>query len=191
MLQNAARRRGGFTLLELVIVMTIIGIVLTITMPHIDVARLRMNAGFRQVGMTLLVAQRNAVMRQHAVVVAFDSAGRRLRIHDDRNNDGVVQAGELIDFVQLEDGVVFGRGTAPPLPIGGSAISFVKRQGALPALTFQRSGSAGERGVVYLTSARGVASTRYASDGRAFVVTPATGRTTQFEYAGGQWIRRF
>lgn len=190
-MHQIAPLRSGFTLVELLVVMTIIGIVATFAMPRIDYTRIRMDSGFRQVAMRLLAAQRKAVLQQHAVIVALDSAGRQLRIHEDRNNNGVIDAGERIEYMLLEDGVVFGRGSAPAASIGSNAIMLKKKQGTLPAVTFHRSGSAGELGGFYLTSARGGSSARFAEDARAFEIDRATGRTSLLQYAGGRWIRRF
>lgn len=190
-MHQIAPKRSGFTLLELLVVMMIIGIVATFAMPRIDYTRMRIDSGFRQVGITLLAAQRKAVLQQHAVIVAFDSVQRRLRIHDDRNNNGVVDPGERVEYRMLEGGVVFGRGSAPAAIIGNNAIMLNRRQDALPAVTFHRSGSTGESGGFYLTSARSSMSTRYAGDSRAFEIDRATGRTSLLQYSGDRWIRRF
>jgi prepilin-type N-terminal cleavage/methylation domain-containing protein len=186
-----ARVRPGFTLLELTMVLVVVGLVASIGMPRIDLTRVRMDSGFRQVGITMLKAQRTAIMRQHAVIVAFDTTGRRLRVHEDQNNDGVMQGGEPVEFLALEDGVFFGRGSAPALPMGVGPISFARRQAGLPAVTFLRSGGATESGGLYLTSLRAIGAPRYADDARAFTVSRATGRVFQFQYAGGAWRRRF
>ena len=120
--------RAGITIVELVVVMMVVGIVLSIGMPRIDLTRVRMDSGFRQLGIKLLAAQRMAIMRQHSVVIAFDTVGGRIRLHEDRNNDGAVQSTEPITFVALEEGLVFGRGMAAAMPMGGGPITFVKRQ---------------------------------------------------------------
>lgn len=189
--KNRQNCRSGFTLLELVVVMVIAGVVATIAVPRIDVGRVRASSAYRQVAMTLLAAQRSAVLKQHAVVLAFDTTRGLIRVHYDRNNSGVIDGGEEQTFVKLEEGVVFGRAGVPALPMGGSAITFSKRQDGLPALTFQRSGSATENGGFYLTSARAGSSARHREDNRAFEVQRATGRASLYEYAGGSWRRSF
>jgi hypothetical protein len=111
-------------------------------------------------------------------------------VHEDRNNNGLVDAGENVNYTQLEPGVVFGRGVTPPRPLSGAIVSFVKRQNSMPAVTFTRSGSSGEMGVFYMTSTRTANGGNFPGDTRAFEVERATGRTTVFRYTTA-WIRSF
>ena len=189
--KNRKFSKSGFTLLELTIVLLIAGTVATIALPRIDLARVRSDSAYRQIGMTLLAAQRSAVLRQHAVVVAFDTARQRIRVHYDRDNSGAREDGEEVNYVALEEGTVFGRANAPALPMGASAITFQKKQEMLPAVTFQRSGSATENGGFYLTSGRAVQTGQHATDTRAFEIQRATGRTTLYLYASNGWRRSF
>lgn len=181
-----ARGIGGFTLIEALVIVTVIGIVVGIAIPRVDVKRFRMNEAVREVASTLARAQYRAVLQQHDVVVWFDVAARRLRVHDDRNNDGDIQAGEPVTVVALPDGVVFGRGGAPALPMGLGPVTFRQRFGT-PYVTFQRNGSAGEAGGLYLTAA---GSTEPA-DSRAVEVERATGRASWFLHDGTAWKRGF
>jgi prepilin-type N-terminal cleavage/methylation domain-containing protein len=189
--RRVIQRRAGFTLLELVVVLVIMGIVATFAAPRIDLNRFRVNSAYQAVAMTLLSAQRIAIRKQHAIVVAIDTAGKRLRIHEDRDNDGVIDSGERIDFLQLEEAIVFGRGVAPARPMGNEPVSFVKQQGGLPAVTFTRSGSAGEMGGFYLTSIRAARGGNFPEDTRAYEVERATGRATVFRFTNGSWVRSF
>jgi prepilin-type N-terminal cleavage/methylation domain-containing protein len=180
----APRARAGFTILELVVVMMLTSIVVGMALPQIDLMAMEMNAAGRQVSMTLLKAQRQAVLRQHAVVVALDTAARRLRVHEDNDNDGVIDNGELLNFVQLEGAVVFSRGSAPALAFGSAAISLAKTQDGMPAVTFHRSGSASEYGGFYITSRRDVGGGIHTDHARAFEVNRATGRISLFQHDG-------
>jgi len=145
-----------------------------------------MNEAVREVASTLARAQYRAVLQQHDVIVWFDVAPRRLRVHEDRNNDGLVQAGEPVTYVQLPDGVVFGRGPAPALPMGLGPVTFKQRFGT-PYVTFHRNGSASEAGGLYLTAV-GNAEAR---DARAIEVERSTGRASWFVYDGSAWKRGF
>lgn len=184
------RSQPGFTLLELIIVLVIIGIVVTIAAPRINLNMFRLNSAYQTVAMTMMSAQRVAIRKQHGIVVAFDTVNNQVRVHEDRNNNGVVDAGELVNYTQLEPGVVFGRGVTPARPMGGQTVSFVKVQNGMPAVTFTRSGSSGEMGVFYLTSTRTKAGGNFPEDTRAFEIERATGRTTVFRY-NNAWIRSF
>jgi Tfp pilus assembly protein FimT len=176
--------RAGVSLIELVLILVIMGILASIALPRLDLGRMTVDAAAGTMTMTMLGAQRIAIQEQHNVVVAFDTVAGTMRVHRDRNNDGVLDPGERTETVRLEDGVRYGRGTAPARAIGGRAVTFTRVQGALPALTFHRSGSASEIGGFYMTSVgRG--------DTRAFEVERSTGRTIRYEYDGSSWQRWF
>lgn len=185
-------RRSGMTVTELLVVMIMFAIVATIAMPRLNLRRLRIDAAVREVNITMLSAQRLAIQKQHNVVVAFDTAQRLIRIHEDADNDGVMDGGELVRQRPLGDGVRFGLGGATARAIGGSAINFVRGQAGLPAVTFSRAGTASEIGGFYISSAdSGILGA--ISDTRAFEVERATGRTERFRWdpATNQWDRAF
>lgn len=180
------RDRNGYTLIELLTVVTIIGILAAMATPVLDTSRLQAEAAAQSLGTTLLNAQRTAVSRQHAVVVAFDVANHRIRIHQDANNNGVIDSRETVTFHSLEPPVRFGRGAAPARPIGANAVSFTRRQGDLAALTFYRNGSASEEGVFYLT-----ARPDRANHTRAIEIDRGTGRISWLRYRSNAWTRDF
>jgi Tfp pilus assembly protein FimT len=177
-------RREGLSLLELLLIMVMMGIMATIALPRLDVGRLTADAAARGVTMTLLGAQRVAVQEQHDVIVAFDTTQHLIRVHRDRDNDRTIDANETTTTLRLEDGIRFGRGTAPARAIGGRAVTFTATQGGLPSVTFRRHGGATEIGGFYVTSPG-------RDDSRAFEVERSTGRTVRFEFANGAWRRWF
>jgi prepilin-type N-terminal cleavage/methylation domain-containing protein len=189
--QRRVRNQRGVTLIELVIVVVIIGIVTSIALPRIDLARIRVDAAMQSTGTTLLAAQRLAVTRGHDVVVMFDVANAALRVHQDADNDGAVGANELARAYPLGDQVVFGLGGAAAHPIGGNAVNFVQTRNGLPAVTFHRSGSASEFGGVYLTSRRATLAAGRSGDTRALQIERSTGRTSWFRYNGSAWTQGF
>lgn len=196
-LQHARPRRrpshgaAGVTLVELLIVMTVIGIMAGIAAPFIDVTDYRTRAAIRELGSTFLAAQRLAVTRQHHVIVAFDVDNNRIRIHEDANNDGRIDEGELVRFVELAEGIVFGRGGAPARPMGSGPVVFNGRQDGLPSVTFQRNGAASEAGGFYVTSTRDARTGSYAKDARAIEIERSTGRAMWFRYTPSGWQREF
>ena len=182
---------GGFTLVEMVMVMVVIGIMVAMVAPKLDVTRYQVESAMQGIGTTLLAAQRLAVTRQYDVIVSFDVANNQLLIHEDANNDGVVGATEHVRKVLLGDKVVFGLGAAPARPMGAGPVTFVKNVGGLKAVVFHRGGSSSEQGGFYMTSQRAATLGGYASDTRAVEIERATGRATWWRYSAPSWIRGF
>jgi Tfp pilus assembly protein FimT len=184
--------RPGFTVIELVQVMLVTGIMMSFAATRIDWMSMQVNSATRQVSTTLLAAQRLAVLRQHAIVLALDTVGNRLRVHEDRNNNGVIDAGEKTTYLQLEEVVTFGRGSARAYEkLGSSAVTFARKQDGMPAITFNRSGSTSEMGGFYLTSKRAYGRNPHAKYARAFDVNRATGRVSLFFFDGTEWRQNF
>lgn len=186
-----ARAIRGFSLIELMIVVVILGLVVVMAAPRIDVTRFRVNSAVQTLGTTVLSAQRQAVTQQHDIIVFFDSTFHRIRIHEDRNNDGTIDTGEHLRSVDLGDGIVFGRGPAPAMALGSGAIVIVKRIGGVPVLVFHRDGSASEVGGFYVTSSRAQRDNNRPTDARAVSVERATGRASWFRYGSNGWVKLF
>lgn len=182
---------NGFSLIEVLTLLVVLGIVTSIAAPRLDVQRYQIEGAMQSVGSTLLTAQRAAVQRQHDVIVAFDEQNSRIRIHADANNDGAIGHDELVRWESLGDGVHFGRAGAPVLLGNEASISFSLRQNGLPAVTFSRNGAASEEGALYLTSARAQGDPAYTHDTRALRIDRSTGRPGWYRLEGTQWKREF
>jgi prepilin-type N-terminal cleavage/methylation domain-containing protein len=176
----------GFTLVEMLMVIVIIGMLAGIAVPKMGMSTFRSNSGARSLASTLAWAQRQAISQQADVRVAFDLANNRIRVHEDRDNDNVVDVGERVTFTNLEEGLAFGRGSAANRPMGGAIVNFTRTQDGMPLLHFRRDGTASENGGVYLSTISGLSVDRTA-DVRSVEVTRATGRSTWFSYATGSW----
>lgn len=188
--RRAPRAGSGFSLVELLVVLVVVSLLSVLIVPNIEIVKFRMDGAARGAVAALVSAQRQAVVRQHDMVVAFDAANRRLRIHQDRDNDGTIDAGEPTRMVPFDDGVVFGLGGAPPL-FGSETVGFTETQDGLPVVRFIRGGSASEEGHLYLTSTRTTDTSLYPKDTRAIKVDRATGRVTWYYYDPDQWKKGF
>jgi prepilin-type N-terminal cleavage/methylation domain-containing protein len=180
------RDRRGFTLIEALTVIVIIGIMTGIAIPRSRLTTYRANSGAQVVATTLIYAQRQAISRQADTRVAFDVANNEMRIHEDADNDNVIDANERVTMTALPEGVTFGLGGAPARAMGGAIVNFTRTQGILPMVVFHRDGSASENGGVYVTTIDGLSVGRTA-DVRAVEVSRATGRAAWFSYASKAW----
>jgi prepilin-type N-terminal cleavage/methylation domain-containing protein len=181
--------RGGYTLVELMSVITLAGILLALAGPRIDLPYYRLSGAMDEVSSELLVAQRTAIQTQHDVVVAFDESGSRMRVHQDLNNNHRVDAGERAPWVPLGAGIRFGRGDVEAMAGYSDAVSFTRREDGYPSLVFMRNGSASEEGIVYLTSTRSLESGEYPRDAHAIFLQRSTGRPSVYRYTGAGWER--
>jgi prepilin-type N-terminal cleavage/methylation domain-containing protein len=178
--------RRGFSLVEALTVIVILGIMAGMALPKTGMATYKANSGAQVVASALTYAQRQAISRQANTWVAFDVANNELRIHEDKDNDNVIDLDERVTATALPEGVTFGRSGAAPRAIGGATVNFSRTQGGLPAVIFRRDGSASENGGVYVTTVAGL-SVRRSSDVRAVEVSRATGRAAWFSFATGAW----
>jgi prepilin-type N-terminal cleavage/methylation domain-containing protein len=184
--------QGGFSLIEMLIVVTLIGVSAAYLATKLDVAHYQIDGAMQSIGYTLMGAQREAVAQQHDVIVTFNTATRAITVIDDTNNNRTADVGEHTRTFTLDNSVQFGHASASTLSFGSSAISFTQTVGGLPALTFHRNGSASQDGGIYLTSTR--AATGEAAkqrDTRAIVIDRPTGRVEWWRYNGSSWLQGF
>ncbi|MEX1257382.1 MAG: GspH/FimT family protein [Gemmatimonadota bacterium] len=176
------RAVGGFSLVEMTVVLLILGLSAMMTLPRLDTARYRLDAAVREVHSVLLRAQRQAVLFQHDVVVRFDVENGVLIVHADRNNDGEIQGDEPNVAVSLPDEARFGRRDVVPLAFGPEPVSFADAE-----VTFRRDGSASAEGGLYLSSVRQLAAGSHPSETRALQVVRATGSARCVSFRGSAW----
>src|SRR5262249_8936511 len=98
------RVRRGFSILELTVVLIMMGIIAAMAVRRLNYDRYRADAAMRVVRTVLQGAQRNAIMRQTDIVVAFDLNANLLRILEDTNNNCRQDNGERLTTRPLEDG---------------------------------------------------------------------------------------
>ncbi len=181
-------RRTGFTLLEVMASLVIVGILSAVALPRLDLEAYKVNSAVRSVTSTLTYAQRLAVTLQHDVRVSFDSTNRAIRIHEDGNNNGLMDGTERMTYLPLEGGVQLGKGSAPAASFGAAAVNFTQTQAGLPVVVFRRDGTASENGGFYLTTKKSATqSNPYRS--RAGQIIRSSGRVVWQRYTTSGWQR--
>lgn len=186
----AARRRSGFSLAELMVVVVISGMMIALAIPRIDTTKWRADAIATIVRTTLQYAQRQAITRQHDMVVSFDTTGERIRTFWDANNTGTIQTTERVTWRGLDVGILFTdpavngvSGTAIHNPVTGGQIATLN---GYPTVTFHRDGSVSTDAEIYI---------KVAAHGppwyRVVTLTQATGRVDWYRLNAetGKWIQ--
>jgi prepilin-type N-terminal cleavage/methylation domain-containing protein len=176
------RATSGFTLVELLVVLTVFAALVGIFAPRIDRERFRLDGAVQTLALELTASQRKAVLQQHDIAIRFDVPASTFIVHVDENSNGKIDPGEATKTVDFEDGVVYGLAGAPPLGTASVAVTFADGEGNVPVVTFHRNGAASEFGAVYLTSAAGAS--EYT---RSVQVVRATGEVTCHSYREGSW----
>jgi prepilin-type N-terminal cleavage/methylation domain-containing protein len=182
-------RRRAFTLMELVVTLSIIAVVTLLAAPSIRVDAVEADAAVHRVRSAFQHAQRLALVQQHPVLVSFDITKQRVRIVEDKNADSYLNSGERFTWRPLETGNSF----APPnRRLNGLSpgtkwwfASAVLVRNGMPTVMFRRDGSLSTDLELYLKSAR-----RGRDSRRAITVSMATGRVEWFKYLGGTNWRR-
>lgn len=167
------------TVFELIIVITMIGILTAISLTRLDWKRYQADAAARGAMGELAHAQRLALSLQANVIISFPDSGR-MQILEDVNDNGGAGASERVRTVPLDNNFAFGRESAPdvPAPEDPTLIS--------APLTFHRDGSADRAGTVYI---HGPGYDPNCKHCRAIAISRATGRVVWYSYATGAWKR--
>lgn len=184
------RARRGYTLVEMMIVVTLVAIITAMVMPKIDYTAYRVDVGARSIRVALQRAAAYAVSSQHNMLVAFDVPNGRMFIVEDVNNNLAADPGERVTSVPLQDGVVFAAPattwSGAPSPTGavtGTSLAQISVNGQqLPGFVFRCDGAASTDAQIYLSSKRAVV-----TDSRGVNVTQATGRADWYRDLGATW----
>ena len=180
------RVKHAFTTIEMLIVLVIISLTVAWALPQFSIARYRADAAGRLIRSLLQTAQRNAITRQSDVVISFDSAGHRVRVWDDVNNNGVMDAGELVQYRMMEEGAGFVQptwtGVNGTVPTGSATGPGITTISSLPSVVVGRDGSASTNLEIYVTT-RDAVRVEY----RAITVAASTGRTAMYKWNGRIW----
>lgn len=104
----------GYTLAEVLLTVTITGLALALAIPRLRTDKRQVDTAVREATMAFLRAQREAVVRQHNVLLVFDTAGRTLQTVMDANNNARIDANERVSVVPLPDQVLLQRPAGVP-----------------------------------------------------------------------------
>ncbi len=177
-------RRAGFTLVEMLMVLSMVAIIARMAIPRVNYDRYRADTAARVTRTVLQQAQRTAILRQIDVIVSFNVAGRGMVVVEDANNNDRADAGERTWFRPLEDG---GRFATPAGGVSGTVASAVTGDNlitidGLPSVIFRRDGAASSTLEAYITAGRG-----RTEEFRAVLLTRATGRTEAWRRGTAAW----
>ncbi|MBI3791294.1 MAG: prepilin-type N-terminal cleavage/methylation domain-containing protein [Gemmatimonadetes bacterium] len=177
--------RGGFSLLEIMVTMTVLGILFGMAYLKLDPRRNQADAGIQVLRTVMEQAMRNSVQRQYNIMVSFDVTGNRVRYVEDINNNNTVDAGERVIWKPLENDMKY---AAPPALISGSYTAApvvggnLRTIDGMPTVIARRSGALSTDLQVYITSLRA-----QRQDFRSIIVAQPTGRVEQYRYGGTSW----
>lgn len=181
-----ASPRRGFTIVELVIVLTLMGLIVGIAGARLDLGKYRTNAGVTVLMTTIQGAQRLAVQRQYQVIVSFDPGSARVRTIEDADSNGRVSPGDHVVWKSLGDQVVF---AIPPNGLSGVVTAPVvgaqlRTLDGYPTMIMRRDGSASTPAEIYIRTTRD-----QLTDFRALAITQSTGRIDIFRYSPPTWVK--
>lgn len=189
------RSRRGFTLIEILIVIVMIAIITAIAIPHLNVARIRSKSAVISMGTTMLALQREAIAKQHNIVVVIDQTKPLLQIVYDSSDNLTLDNGERERPIPLGQGIVFGKpASVTARSFGANAVNFTTTEGStgLPAMVFYRNGSAKEYGGLYVSTSQAMAGApNHQGETWAMELVRATGRPQWYRWNGTTWITGF
>jgi prepilin-type N-terminal cleavage/methylation domain-containing protein len=181
-LKSFLESKKGFTLIEIIITMAIIGIVSAIAIPNFSKWKEKheIEGQAQKVYFDLMLARTAAIKSNNDVRVTFNLVANTYTVHEDSNNDGVADAGENFKNAILENDVQFAYNVGISDTDGNAVTSAVSFNGA-QVVVFDSRGQADSTGKVLLLHQNDIGVT----DDRARLISvlQATGGVDYWKYS--------
>ena len=180
-LKRFLESKKGFTLIEMIITMTIIGIVSAIAIPNFSKWKEKheINGQAQKVYFDLMLARTTAVKANNDVRVTFNTTSDSYKVHDDTNGDGVEDSGEALKTITLENNVQFAFNSGIS-DIDGNSVSAAVSFSGSQTVTFDSRGQASASGSVFMLHTEDVGKT--SDRARSISVLKATGAVDYWSY---------
>ncbi len=103
----------GFTTTELMVGLVIVGILVAAAVPNLRSYResQRMSSACDRIAAMCRAARATARSQNHQVIISYDMANEEVVLHEDTDDDGVVDAGENVDRFPMPSGVFLNSST--------------------------------------------------------------------------------
>jgi len=97
----------GFTVTELMVGVTIVGILIAAAVPNLRSYResQRMTSACDRISAMCRAARATARSQNHQVIVTYDTGTNAVAMHEDANDDGIVDVGENVETFAMPTGV--------------------------------------------------------------------------------------
>ena len=183
-------RDSGFTMVELLIVIAILGVLLAIAVPnYMDyLPKHRASGATRQLFTEMQSSKMKAISENNDYVITFDTSNNSYSIYDDGDNNFATmgaETGELIKTVNISDafsGISFGYVSGND-PDGSGISSSVTFTGTPPSVIFRPTGVANKTGEVYIKPTSDIAP----KERQRAVTVKLTGRIRMYRHTGSSW----
>lgn len=182
-LKHLLKAREGFTLIEMVTVLAILGIIMAMAAPNFSKWKEKheINGQAQKVYFDLMLARTNAVKNNNLVRVDFNTTSHTYTIHDDTNENGSQDSGEAVKSVTLENDVNFAYNTGMT-DVDGNAVNAAVSFGGSTTVTFDSRGQSSSSGSVFMLHTNDIGNTN--DRARYISVLQATGAVDYWVYDG-------